>query len=172
MTDELAMTLVAGGDLDKASVLYERYKRPLYNFFLRFGLDKETAQDLTQQVFVRLLQYRQSYKEVSVFKPWIYRIARNVHNDHLRSNPMKMSDLEYLSDVVPNPESADYESQELVKKALQFLPDNYKEVLIMSRYEDLKYEEIAQILDCSVALVKIRVHRAIKQLREVYFQLI
>ena len=55
MTDEAAMQFVAGGDLDKAAILYERYKRPLYNFYLRFGVERDSSQDFTQQVFYRVI---------------------------------------------------------------------------------------------------------------------
>jgi RNA polymerase sigma-70 factor (ECF subfamily) len=171
MTDEYAMKSVAEGDLAKAGLLYERYKRPLYNFFLRFGVCRDSAQDLTQQVFVRLLQYRHTYKDDGAFKTWIYRIARNVHNDFYKNNPLIVSDLEMIERSVADEVSTDHDAQHLVQKAMQFLSDDYREVLILSKYEALKYEEIARILDCSVALVKVRVHRAIKQLREIYFQL-
>lgn len=171
MTDEYAMKSVSGGDLDKAGLLYERYKRPLFNFYLRFGINRDSAQDLTQQVFVRLLQYRHSYKAEGEFRIWIYRIARNIHNDFIKNNPLNMSDLDSIQIAIADQEPTDHEAHQLVQKALQFLPDDYREVLILSKYEALKYEEIAKILDCSVALVKVRVHRAIKQLREIYFQL-
>lgn len=55
MTDEAAMQFVAGGNLDKAAILYERYKRPLYNFYLRLGVEQDSSQDLTQQGFYRII---------------------------------------------------------------------------------------------------------------------
>ncbi|MFN8353061.1 MAG: sigma-70 family RNA polymerase sigma factor [Spirosomataceae bacterium] len=170
MTDEAAMTSVSEGNLNQAAVLYERYKRPLFNFFLRYGLVREQSQDLTQQVFVRLIQYRHTFKQGYVFKMWIYRIARNVYHDYLKDNPLQISDLDTALAVFE--EKEDHQEQyQYVQKALSLLPDDYREVLVLSRYEGLNYEEIADLMECSVANVKVRVHRAIKKLREVYFQL-
>lgn len=171
MTDETAMNAVKQGELDQAAVLYERYKRPIFNFFLYLRHDRELSQDFTQQVFYRLLKYRNTFQEDGSFKTWIYRIARNIHHDHYQRNMLVMN--EFLDDFDVADEVSDNQGDELVlvTKALKKLPDEYREVLVMSRYENMKYEQIADVLDISVALVKVRVHRAIKALREVYFQL-
>lgn len=171
MTDEIAMNAVKQGELDQAAVLYERYKRPIFNFFLYLRHDRELSQDFTQQVFYRLLKYRNSYQEGNCFKTWIYRIARNIHHDHYQRNLLISN--EFLDQYDKADEIPDNQDEELalVTKALNKLPNEYREVLILSRYEDMKYEQIAAVLDISVALVKVRVHRAIKALREVYFQL-
>ena len=171
MTDETAMNAVRQGELDQAAVLYERYKRPIFNFFLYLRHDRELSQDFTQQVFYRLLKYRNTFQEDGSFKTWIYRIARNIHHDHYQRNMLVMN--EFLDDFDVADEVLDNQDDELVlvTKALKKLPDEYREVLVMSRYENMKYEQIADVLDISVALVKVRVHRAIKALREVYFQL-
>ena len=171
MTDETAMNAVKQGELDQAAVLYERYKRPIFNFFLYLRHDRELSQDFTQQVFYRLLKYRNTFQEDGSFKTWIYKIARNIHHDHYQRNMLVMN--EFLDDFDVADEVSDNQDDELVlvTKALKKLPDEYREVLVMSRYENMKYEQIADVLDISVALVKVRVHRAIKALREVYFQL-
>ena len=171
MTDETAMNAVRQGELDQVAVLYERYKRPIFNFFLYLRHDRELSQDFTQQVFYRLLKYRNTFQEDGSFKTWIYRIARNIHHDHYQRNMLVMN--EFLDDFDVADEVLDNQDDELVlvTKALKKLPDEYREVLVMSRYENMKYEQIADVLDISVALVKVRVHRAIKALREVYFQL-
>ena len=171
MTDETAMNAVKQGELDQVAVLYERYKRPIFNFFLYLRHDRELSQDFTQQVFYRLLKYRNTFQEDGSFKTWIYKIARNIHHDHYQRNMLVMN--EFLDDFDVADEVSDSQDDELilVTKALKKLPGEYREVLVMSRYENMKYEQIADVLDISVALVKVRVHRAIKALREVYFQL-
>ena len=68
MTDEQAMYAVSQGDLDKAAILYERYKKSLLNFFLYRQHDRENARDLTQQVFLRMLRYRHTYREGASFR--------------------------------------------------------------------------------------------------------
>jgi RNA polymerase sigma factor (sigma-70 family) len=170
MTDELAMIAVSAGDLDKAAVLYERYKRPMFNFYLRYGIGRDHAQDLTQQVFYRLIHYKHTYQTGHEFRTWIYRIARNIYHDFLKDNHNKMNELDANIDLADEV-NFDDEQHQILKKALEELPNEYREVLMMSRYEELKYEEIAEILNITVSLVKVRVHRGLKQLREIYFQL-
>lgn len=170
MTDETAMLCVFNGELEKAAVLYERYKRPLLNFFLRFGVEWETSHDLTQQTFYRLIHYRHSYREGYEFRTWIYRIARNLFHDHLKDNHLKMSELNDNYDFEEE-ETFDDQNHQLIRIALQKLPDEYREVLHLSRFEDMRYEQIAEMLNVSVSVVKVRVHRAIKKLREVYLSL-
>ncbi len=170
MTDEAAMKLVAGGDLDKAAILYERYKRPLFNFYLRFGVARDSSQDLTQQVFYRIIHYRQSYKDGYEFKTWIYRIARNIYHDYLKEQSHNHKDLNENIDLAEE-ENYDDEQYLLIQKALKKIPQEYQDVLRLSRYEDLKYEEIANVLNISVSLVKVRVHRGLKQLKEEFLKL-
>jgi RNA polymerase sigma factor (sigma-70 family) len=134
MTDETAMQCVFNGDLDKAAILYERYKRPLLNFFLRFGVEYETCHDLTQQTFYRLIHYKHTFKEGYDFKSWIYRIARNLFHDHLKDNHLKMSELNENFDLQES-ENDDELQHKLIKIALEKLPDEYREVLHLSRYE-------------------------------------
>lgn len=170
MTDETAMQCVFNGDLDKAAILYERYKRPLLNFFLRFGVDSESSHDLTQQTFYRLIHYRHTFREGHEFKTWIYRIARNQFHDFIKDNKHKTSQLSENFDVIDD-ETHDETQHKLIRIALEKLPEDYREVLHLSRYEEMKYDQIAEVLNVSVSVVKVRVHRAIKKLREVYLSL-
>jgi RNA polymerase sigma-70 factor (ECF subfamily) len=168
MTDEQAMLAVKNGNLDKASILYERYKNRVYGFFLRRGADSETAEDLSQQVFYRMLQYKESYREGNLFAAWLFRIARNLLSDYyLSESKRKHTDLsalkQYQSDATERMEAE--EQREQLRNALGQLPDDQREVLLLSRYEELRYEEIGQLMGISVANVKVKVHRAIKQLR-------
>lgn len=170
MTDEAAMLSVTNGDLDKAAILYERYKKLLLNFFLHLGVDRDMSYDLTQQTFFRLLQYKHTFKENFEFRTWIYRIARNLFHDLLKDkhfNTKQLLDNIDIADVG----NGDEDSYILIQKAMKELPSEYREVLQLSRYEDLKYNQIAEVLGISEALVKVRVHRAIKKLREIYFKL-
>jgi RNA polymerase sigma factor (sigma-70 family) len=168
MTDEQAMTAVAKGELDKAAILYERYKKPLLNFFLYQNAPRDDARDLVQQVFLRLLRYKHSYREGASFRTWIYEVARNTLYDFFKKQPK-------LTDLTEIPDRADDEDNEQtyqnVHLALAQLPEQYREVLVLSRFQNMSYEEVGQVLGLSVANVKVRVFRAIQKLREVYFQL-
>ncbi len=170
MTDEALMLAVKNEDLDKAAILYERYKKKLYNFFLyKNNGDKEKSEDSVQQVFYRMIKYRQSYKEENNFKVWIYTIAWNIqHQDYKQQ--VKMDDLRANYQITEEYTPVD-DRHQAVQHALKLLPDPYREVLLMSKFLGLKYEEIAEINNCSVGVVKTRVFRAIKSLREVYFKI-
>ena len=170
MTDEQAMMAVASGDLDKAAVLYERYKRPVMGYFCRSSLNRDTAEDLMQQVFYRIIHYRKSFTNGYVFKPWLFRVARNVLQDFIQKNRNIFSGLDEKIEL-EDEKAYEEEQENQLKRALEKLPPEYKEVLLLSRYEELKYAEIAEILQISVSLVKVRVHRGLKILREIYFEM-
>lgn len=161
---------VASGDLDKAAVLYERYKRPVMGYFCRSSLNRDTAEDLMQQVFYRIIHYRKSFTNGYVFKPWLFRVARNVLQDFIQKNRNIFSGLDEKIEL-EDEKAYEEEQENQLKRALEKLPPEYKEVLLLSRYEELKYAEIAEILQISVSLVKVRVHRGLKILREIYFEM-
>ncbi|HAK79401.1 MAG TPA: RNA polymerase subunit sigma [Runella sp.] len=166
MTDEQAMYAVSQGDLDKAAILYERYKKSLLNFFLYRQNDRENARDLTQQVFLRMLRYRHTYREGASFKTWILEIARNVFFDYLKKNPTH-TDLTEIADIGDSYDETE-EQHQFLHRALAQLPDQYREVLLLSRFQNMSYEEIGQSLGLSVPNVKVRVFRAMQKLRDLY----
>jgi len=86
MTDEQIMLEVKEGNLDLASLIYDRYSKLIYNYFLRLSFNREISQDLMQTVFFRMIKYRRSYKPKNNFRSWIFRIARNIFADHLKSD--------------------------------------------------------------------------------------
>ncbi|OZI07841.1 RNA polymerase subunit sigma [Siphonobacter sp. BAB-5385] len=167
MTDEQAMLAVKGGDLDKAAILYERYKKSLLNFFLYRQPSRDVARDLTQQVFLRVLRYRHTFREEAVFRTWVYEVARNVFHDHLKTVRLQTNEIPELLDTEEEPE----DRHQQLHQALGQLPDSYRDVLLLSRFQNMSYEEIGQVLGLSVANVKVRAFRGLQKLRELYFQL-
>ncbi len=170
MTDEQLMLAVKNNHLDKAAILYERYKKMLYGFFMyKNGNDKAKSEDHVQQVFYRLIKYRLTYKQDSNFKVWLYTIAWNVqHQDYKQSAKLNLVPMEILPDEAHVQTDDRYEA---LHKAINLLPEQQREILIMSKLLELKYEEIAQISNCTVGVVKTRVFRALQQLRTVYFKI-
>lgn len=165
------MWAVGSGDLDQAGLLFDRYHVGLYHFFHRMIQDRELSKDLTQNVFVRLLRYRGSYQPGQPFRAWIYRVARNVANDHFEKQKSSFVGLKPIHERVAAPDGAEQAEQVVtLQLALQQLPQSDRDLLVMSRYQELKYEEIAQIMGLSLSAVKVRVHRAIKKLKELYFK--
>lgn len=175
MTDEAIMEAVKNGKLEQAAVLFERYHLRLYNFLARLAMDKEVGEDLTQNVFLRMLKYRHTYKESMRFQSWIYQLARNVFSDHYQSMKRNMNsktDVERLADFIPDEDSrAEEEREARLHQSLKLLSDEQRELLVLTRFQQMKYEEVAEILNTTVANIKIKVHRAMIKLREHYFEL-
>ena len=176
MTDEQIMEAVQSGDLQQASLLFDRYHKRLFNFLARLTMDRDTAEDLTQNVFLRLIKYRSSYRQGLKFQSWIYQIARNVFSDHYQKVKNKKADfidIEKMGErIADNDESAKIDEQELLlQKSMALLSEEQRELLVLTRFQHMKYEEVAVIMDTTVANIKVKVHRAIAKLREHYFEL-
>ncbi len=173
-TDDLLMLRVRDGEVEKLGVLYERHRTPLFNFFVRLTGNAQTGEDLVHDVFLRMLKYRHTFEAGNRFAPWMYRVARNAHFDSWRKRQHEVSlEAEGMDrrEALPSPDPAPdmrlRQSQEvrLLQNALAGLPLESREVLVLSRFQNLKYEEIASILDCGIGAVKMRVHRALQELR-------
>lgn len=175
--DHLLMKAVRNGDVGKLATLYNRHQRPLFNFFLRLTGSRPVSEDLVQDVFTRMLKYRNSYEDRENFSAWMYRIARNAHIEQARKHR-----LEIVRDGEnePEPASGDPDPEELaedeqnvalLRRALARLPGDKRELLVLSRFQNLRYEEIARILDCEVGAVKVRVYRAVRHLEQIYNEL-
>ena len=168
------MDQVAKGNLDQLAPLFERYKRQLYNYFVKMTLDADLSEDLIQTLFMRVIKYKKSYNSSYSFKSWIYRIARNVFNDHYQKKK-SYSDSFSLENVTEDISIAE-ESQELqekeqiLMKAMAQLPEDKRELLILSKFQGMKYEQIAKIREVSVGAIKVQVHRTLNQLKEIYFK--
>ncbi len=176
MTDEMIMEAVKNGDLQQVSLLFERYHKRIYNFLARMTIDRELAEDLTQNVFLRIIKYKNSYREGMRFQSWIYQVARNIFSDHYQAHKNKFSDfinVDKISDNVPDSQEAyDREEQEkLLTRSMALLSAEQRELLILTRFQHMKYEDVAVIMDTTVANIKVKVHRAIAKLREHYFEL-
>ena len=170
------MGAVKNGDLQQASILFERYHKRILNFLARMTMDRAIAEDLTQNVFLRMIRYRNSYQEGKAFQSWIYQVARNVFSDHYQANKNRRSDytdVEKMSDSMMDPDesSEQHEREETLRRSMALLSEEQRELLVLTRFQHMKYEEAAAILDTTVANIKVKVHRAIAKLREHYFEL-
>jgi RNA polymerase sigma-70 factor (ECF subfamily) len=173
-TDDELMQRVRDGDVAPLGVLFERYQVPLYNFFLRLTGRTAVSEDLVQEVFLRVLKYRHTYRGQSQFRTWLYQIARNARADHYRKRWRETALDDEKGRAVPSNEPSVHDvlegsqQAELIRQALQRLPDEKREVLVLSRYHDMRYEDIGHMLGCTEGTVKVRVHRAMKDLRAAY----
>lgn len=173
MSDEMIMEAVKNGDLQKASLLFERYHKRLFNFLAQMTMDRSIAEDLAQNVFLRLLKYRNSYRDGAKFQSWIYQMARNVFADHYQESKNKnpLIKMEMLPDKIDEDEQDIGQQERVLHLSLQRLPNDQREILVLTRFQHMKYEEVAEMMDTTVANIKVKVHRAINKLREHYFEL-
>jgi len=166
------MLKVKSGDLDKMALLFHRYHRPLYGFLFYMTGERETSEDMVQNVFYRMLRSRHTFTGEGEFRTWMYHLARNVWKDHIKSHTRTgtYQDLATLPEPTSHETPADEQlDQKLEIKALQkaiacLSPEN-REVLILSRFQELRHAEIARVLDINVGAVKVRIHRALNQLK-------
>lgn len=175
MTDEALMLEVSQNNIESASILYDRYSKRLYNYFVKISFDRDLSNDLLQNTFLRMIKYRKSFQSGRAFQSWIFRIARNVYTDEVSKRKIVGSDYTNISDL--QTASGENESSEQEQKeknlllAMQKLTAEEREILVLSRFQDMKYEQIATLLNLTVSAVKVKVHRAIKKLRVYYMEI-
>jgi RNA polymerase sigma-70 factor (ECF subfamily) len=175
--DEQLMWDVRIGEVGKLEMLFDRHHRSLFHYFLHLTSNRSTSEDLVQEVFLRILKYRGTYQADTSFRAWMFQIGRNVHLDYLGRHRgeggMPEGEPAELSSPGPSPDLEFQKKEEaaLVRSALAAMPRDKREVLVMSRFMELKYEEIASALECEVGAVKVRVHRALRELSDRFFAL-
>ena len=172
------MLQVKAGQVDKMGLLFERYHRPLYGFFYHLNGAGEASEDLVQTVFYRMLKYRHTFTGEGEFRTWMYHLARNAVVDAAKKNKNSRhhADIVDWEERIGGGTLADASLQraqdvDLLHQALARLPAPQREVLVLSRFQELKYEQIAQLLDTTEGAVKVRVHRALTQLKGIYLKL-
>lgn len=168
------MLKVKTGDLDRMGLLFERHYKPLFGFLYRMSSDKENSEDMAQNVFLRMIKYRHTYKGEGEFKTWMYHLARNVLNDFYKSKA-KRTDSEIkenlLSEDTTQINLEKNEQVALLNTALNKLSEEHREILVLSRYQELDYSEIASILNITEANVRVKIHRAMTQLKSMFHKL-
>ncbi len=173
LPDNHLMMMVRNGDLDKLGVLFERYKSRLFRYFYLHTGDQPVSEDLVQNVFIRILRFRERFEPMGEFRSWMFTIAYHAKVDHFRSNKYAsrcdaMGENDLITGETAEDEMIRRENVSRLEEALRRLRDDYREVLILSRYEGLKYGEIGEMIGCSQGAVKVRIHRAIHELREIF----
>ncbi len=172
ITDDVLMSRVRDGDVQALAPLFDRHHAALLNFYLRTTGNRASSEDLVQDVFVRILKYRRTYRPGSRFLTWMYHIARHARVDYMRKRHGEIEwDDAYAAPVLPSDPAESAQHRLWLALALRRLPDDKREVLVLSRFQGLRYEAIAQLLNCEPGAVKVRVHRAMRELREYFHQI-
>ena len=174
------MLSLQNGDTDGLGVLVARWQRPLYRFVYRMLPDREEARDVCQETFLRVLRRADRFREGGRFSTWMYQIALNLCRDHRRKSRRwsRIVDDGALddegapqvadaSDAPDRPEIAAerHEVQAYVQRALERIPAEQREVLVLKEFEGLKFREIAEILGCPESTVKSRMYYGLRGLK-------
>lgn len=175
LTDNALMLKVKSGNTELLGLLYERYKKWLYNFFYQMNYDADVSEDLVQNVFMRIMKYKHTYTEDSKFTTWIFQIARNESHDYYRKNmknreEVNLDQVTYRlsSDKSIQSEMEGKEEVTLLNRAIQKLPNDKKEIIVLSKLKQLPYKEIGIIVGCSEGSARIKAHRALQDLKTTY----
>jgi RNA polymerase sigma factor (sigma-70 family) len=174
--DNQIMLAVKAGQIEKLGTLFERYKLILFGYFYKTTRNKSLSEDLVQNVFLRILKYRTKFSGYGKFVAWMFKIAHNVYVDHYRKERFHQAiddtdekDLKELSFIEEN--TVKNEELNHLKKAIFLLDHDQREILILSKFNGLKYKDIGKILGCSESAVKVRIFRAVSKLKQIYNQL-
>jgi RNA polymerase sigma-70 factor (ECF subfamily) len=180
--DAALMLRVKQGDSSAFCELVDKYKQPVLNFAFRMLRDSIEAEDLAQNVFVQVYKSAHRYEVSSKFSTWLFTIARNLSLNEIRRRTRHPAE----SLDAPHPDHDDQplhqfedkrtfsptenllhgELESKIEEALSALPDNQRIAVLLCRQEELSYEEIARILDCSVSATKSLIHRGRETLKQ------
>jgi RNA polymerase sigma-70 factor (ECF subfamily) len=180
--DAVLMLRVKRGDMAAFEELVEKYKQPIVNLMFRMVHDLEEAEDLAQNVFVRVYKSAERYEVSAKFSTWLFTIARHLCLNEIRRRgrhpgqsleaseetdnehaPRQYEDVKSFS---PPESFLQGELEEKIQQAMDALPEKQRLAIALCRQDELSYEEMAKVLDCSVSATKSLIHRAREALKE------
>lgn len=182
--DEALMGRVAEGFEDAFEILLRRYQNPIITFCYSFVRRRDVAEDMAQEVFLRIFKNARRYRPIGRFSTWLFRIAANLCINEIKKRKLRQAvSLDAPAGVDPQgskivariasdefagplDEAERHEAQEIIDRAIQTLPEEQRTTLIMVEYHRMCYKEIAEILGVTVSAIKMRVKRARESLRE------
>jgi RNA polymerase sigma-70 factor (ECF subfamily) len=170
---------VKAGDEASFDLLLRKYRLPLVNFLFRMVRDAATAEDLTQEVFLRVYRARKQYSPSAKFTTWLFRIATNLALNSVRDNRHRRADVSIdvpvEEDEAPRELPAremridehmiERDRSEFIRRAVSSLPEKQRVAVLLHKYEEMDYGEIAKVLECSESALKSLLFRAYETLR-------
>jgi RNA polymerase sigma factor (sigma-70 family) len=171
-TDEELMRRVREGEVSLLSALFNRHYRPLFRYCWRMTGETQLSEDLVQEVFLKILRHRESFRSESSFTTWMYAIARNTHLDAWAKRKRE-TPLEHDTRLAAEPVSDSLERRQeaaLLNQVLLRLPEDQREVIVMSRFLEMTHAEIGLVMGCGAGTSRTRLCRALSSLREMYME--
>ncbi|HEX7569266.1 MAG TPA: sigma-70 family RNA polymerase sigma factor [Verrucomicrobiae bacterium] len=180
--DAVLMLRVKRGDRAAFAELVECYKQPLFNFVFRTLRDETETEDVAQNTFLQVWKSRARYERTAKFSTWLFTIARNLCLNEIRRRSRHPAEsLEETHAEHDDQPSRQYEDKKIflptetalhgelaqkIEEALAGLPENQRTAILLCRQDELSYEEIAEVLDCSLSATKSLIHRGREMLKE------
>ena len=183
-TDVQLMQDVKAGDEQSFALLLHRYRAPLVSFLYRMVRNREQAEDLAQEVFIRVYRAREDYEPKAKFTTWLFRIATNLALNSIRDNRHRQMEISLDQPLASDAEDGDERRldvpdshpdieqhlvgqarQAMIRQALGKLPEKQRAAVLLHKYQELDYREIARILSCSESALKSLLFRAYETLR-------
>jgi RNA polymerase sigma-70 factor (ECF subfamily) len=183
-TDVQLMLDVKAGDEQSFELLLQRYRTPLVNFLFRMVRNREQAEDLAQEVFIRVYRARDEYVPSAKFTTWLFRIATNLALNSLRDHRHEKLEMSIDAPLTADSEEGDErpfevadkhltveqklveeERKKMIRHAIEKLPEKQRVAVLLHKYQELDYAEIAKILSCSESALKSLLFRAYEVLR-------
>jgi RNA polymerase sigma-70 factor (ECF subfamily) len=183
-SDVQLMLDVKAGDEQSFALLLRRYRTPLVNFLYRMVRGREQAEDLAQEVFLRVYRARKDYVPSAKFTTWLFRIATNLALNSMRDNRYQRMEISIDAPVTTDAEDGDERTldvaeqnpnieqhlieearRKMIRHAIDKLPEKQRAAVLLHKYQELDYNEIAKILDCSESALKSLLFRAYEALR-------
>lgn len=180
--DAALMLRAKRGDRAAFVELVEKYKQPLYNFIFRTLRDETETEDVAQTVFLQVYKSRARYRRTAKFSTWIFTIARNLclneirrrsrhpaeslEETHAEHEDQPQRQYEDKKIFLPTDDALHGELARKIEEALAELPENQRTAILLCRQDELSYEEIAGVLDCSLSATKSLIHRGRETLKE------
>lgn len=171
------MLRVKAGETQKLGLLYERYKKRLFGFFYKMNKDVGLSEDLVQNVFIKILKYKHTYTEDSKFIVWLFQIARNASYDSFKKSKKYIHrDIDMVGYSISGGDDVqgaiiERENTITLKKAIALLPPEKKELIVLSKFKELKYREVGEIIGCTEGNARLKVHRALNELKDIFLTL-
>jgi RNA polymerase sigma-70 factor (ECF subfamily) len=180
--DAALMLRVKRGDRAAFAGLVDKYKQPVMNFIYRSLRDEIETEDLAQNVFLQVYKSRSRYQQTAKFSTWLFTIARNlclneirrrsrhpaesIEEAHAEHDDQPRQQYEDKSQIAPPDKLLHGELARKIEEALAELPENQRAAILLCRQDELSYEEIAEVLDCSLSATKSLIHRGRETLKE------
>lgn len=169
LSDESLIKKVQSGQIDACSLLYSRYKKPLFTYFYNNFYDQAKSEDLVQITFEKVIKYSKNFNGNGTFRNWLFTIARNAYIDEFNSRKktraVDIMNHDFAHEDHGESQMINSEKKNLLNRALRMLDHEKRELITMVKLNEMKYQQVADIYGLSLSNVKTKIFRIMKELK-------